>query len=76
VIVLWLLGPGILLWRYASRIARMLETDNIEHMEDALEAQKSFWMFIGISALILLVLSVCTILLVVVLALIGMIVSR
>jgi len=46
--------PAILLWRYGSRIGRMLATASVSELEGALEAQKSFWKFIGIFAIALI----------------------
>jgi Family of unknown function (DUF5362) len=48
--------PSLLLFRYASAIGRALGGETVSGVEDALEAQKSFWKFLGITALIVLVL--------------------
>jgi hypothetical protein len=45
-------GAGLFLNRYASRIADLLQTRRSSDLEAALEAQKSFWRFVGILALI------------------------
>jgi len=46
--------PAIFLWRYASRIGRMLSTASVSELEGALEAQKSFWKFIGIMTIVVM----------------------
>lgn len=43
--------PAVFLWRYGRRIGRMLETASVNALEGALEAQKSFWKFMGILAI-------------------------
>jgi len=55
------LGPAVFLGRYASNIARLRMTLRIEDLENALEAQKSFWRFIGIVTVMMLILYVCLI---------------
>ena len=46
--------PSLFLFRYASRIANLRMTRGVEQLEDALAAQKSFWKFVGIAALIVI----------------------
>jgi hypothetical protein len=46
--------PSLFLFRYASAIASMLSEDTVRGMENALEAQKSFWRFIGILTVVML----------------------
>lgn len=46
--------PSLFLFRYASAIASMLSEDTVRGMEKALEAQKSFWRFIGILTVVIL----------------------
>jgi hypothetical protein len=48
--------PSLFLFRYASAIARAIGGETVRGVEDALEAQKSFWRFVGIMAIILLAL--------------------
>jgi hypothetical protein len=52
------LGPAIFLGRYASNIAKLRMTLRADDLESAMEAQKSFWRFAGIVALIVLLLYV------------------
>jgi hypothetical protein len=46
--------PSLFLFRYASGIATMLSEDAVRGMENALNAQKSFWRFVGILTVIIL----------------------
>lgn len=46
--------PSLFLFRYASRIADLRLTRGVEQLENALAAQKSFWKFVGIAALIVI----------------------
>ncbi len=46
--------PSLFLWRYADRIHKLQQSQHVADMESALEAQKSFWRFIGIVAAIIL----------------------
>jgi hypothetical protein len=48
--------PSLLLFRYASAIGRALGGEAVSGVEEALETQKSFWKFLGITAVIVLVL--------------------
>lgn len=48
--------PSLFLFRYASRINTLWMTRSVRQLEDALEAQKSFWKFVGILALVVIVL--------------------
>ncbi len=48
--------PALLLFRYASRINDLWTNRTVRQLEDALEAQKSFWKFVGILALVVIVL--------------------
>jgi hypothetical protein len=47
--------PALYLARYASRIAQLRGSGRVEDLEAALEAQKSYWKFIGILTVIWLV---------------------
>jgi len=51
--VLFYLVPSILLWRYANRINDFLGAANPASFSTALTAQKSFWKYLGILALII-----------------------
>lgn len=42
------LAPALYLFRYASRIFQLEQFGDMARLEDALEAQKSFWRFMGI----------------------------
>jgi hypothetical protein len=48
--------PALLLFRYASRINDLWTNRSVRALEDALEAQKSFWKFVGILMLVVIVL--------------------
>ena len=50
------LGPSVFLWRYANAIAELLQSRIGTQLENALQAQKSFWKFVGIMAAVILVL--------------------
>lgn len=47
--------PALRLWKYASSIAALLATGSVANLEDALNQQRSFWKFIGILMLTVLV---------------------
>lgn len=47
-VILLYLFPAIYLGRYASRIAALLQFGRQQDLESALEAQKSFWKFLGV----------------------------
>ncbi len=47
--------PGIFLWKYADGIRNFLEEKSAGALTTALEAQKSFWRFVGIVALVILI---------------------
>ncbi len=44
--------PAIYLWRYADRIALFIQERSTGTLASALEAQKSFWKFVGILMLV------------------------
>jgi hypothetical protein len=46
--------PSLYLYRYASRIAEFILYGQSEHLDSALEAQKSYWRFMGIMMLVVL----------------------
>jgi hypothetical protein len=48
--------PSLFLLRYASRISDFLDQGTTEALDAALEAQKSFWKFVGIMAAIIMAL--------------------
>ena len=50
--------PAVFLFRYASGIQKALTVDLMSGVEDALRSQKSFWRFVGVLMLILLILQV------------------
>jgi len=47
--------PAIFLYRYADGIKKAITVDLVGGMEDALRSQKSFWRYVGIIALIILI---------------------
>ena len=48
--------PAVLfLSRYASRIARLAASNDPEDLEDALRAQKSFWKYVGILTVVMMI---------------------
>jgi hypothetical protein len=51
--------PTLHLFRYAGGIKRALIHDQVGGMEDALMHQRSFWRFVGILVLIILLLTLC-----------------
>ena len=53
--VLFYLVPSILLWKYANRINDFLGAANPGSFSVALTAQKSFWKYLGIICLIVVV---------------------
>jgi hypothetical protein len=59
--------PALFLGRYASRIGNLAASSRTEDLENALDAQKSFWKFMGILTSIVLVLY----LLLIIVAIIG-----
>jgi len=50
--------PGIKLWKYASRIAALMYTRAEIDLEAALNEQRAFWKFAGISMIVLIALYV------------------
>jgi hypothetical protein len=60
--------PSLFLFRYASRINALWTTRSVRQLEDALEAQKSFWKFVGILMLVVIVLYLLGIVLAIMLA--------
>ncbi len=46
--------PAIFLWRYGRSIGRMLDSASVNELEGALEAQKSFWKFTGVAAIVVM----------------------
>jgi hypothetical protein len=50
--------PSVFLSRYASDIARLRASLRVQDLEEALASQKSFWKFMGIATLLMLILYV------------------
>jgi hypothetical protein len=48
--------PVLFLHRYASRIARLAASGAPDDLEDALRAQKSFWKYVGILTVVVMIL--------------------
>ncbi len=46
--------PGVFLWAYANRIRVFLDQRTPGTLASALESQKSFWRFVGISLLVIM----------------------
>jgi hypothetical protein len=46
--------PGLFLSRYASRISILVGSGRADDLESALEAQKSFWKFVGIAVAVVI----------------------
>ncbi|MBI4911111.1 MAG: DUF4339 domain-containing protein [Acidobacteria bacterium] len=61
VIALIQFPPVIFLNRYASRIGDLTATESSEDLEAALGAQKSFWKFVGVFTLVMIILYVLAI---------------
>jgi hypothetical protein len=47
--------PGVKLWKYAGSIAMLIQSGRDEDLVAALNQQRSFWKFVGILVLIMLV---------------------
>jgi len=58
--------PAFYLWNYGSRIGQFLRSGSMMMAESALEAQKSFWKFVGIMTLIVIGVYVVALLVVVI----------
>jgi hypothetical protein len=50
--------PAFLLMKFGSSIGKFLQTGSTDHADTALEAQKSFWKFIGIMTIIAMALGI------------------
>ena len=48
--------PGLKLTKYGSAIGRLLQTRAVADLDSALEQQKSFWKFAGITSIVMVVL--------------------
>lgn len=46
--------PSLFLGQYASRIGDFLQSGTLESLDAALEAQKKFWRFVGIMAIVVI----------------------
>ncbi|MBN1569344.1 MAG: hypothetical protein JXA73_15970 [Acidobacteria bacterium] len=56
--ILGYLVPGILLFRYASAIKALQSSRSAQVLENALKHQKSFWRYLGILTIILLIIGI------------------
>ena len=54
-VLLFYLVPSLLLWRYGRQIGRFLESRSPDGLADAITAQKSFWRYVGILMLVIMV---------------------
>jgi hypothetical protein len=48
------LYPGVKLWKYASSIARLMQTQSEADLVAALDQQRGFWKFIGVMVTIII----------------------
>jgi len=62
------IAPGVFLWPYANRIDVFMRHKTPSTLASALESQKSFWRFVGIVTLVVIVIYALMLLLVVVFA--------
>jgi len=53
--------PSFYLYKYSTSIADFLKSNGPLHLESALSYQKSFWKFVGITALIMMTLTILAI---------------
>lgn len=60
------LYPGVKLWKYASAIARLMQSHQEEDLVHALDQQRGFWRFIGIIIVTFIALYIVTIAVVIV----------
>jgi len=63
--------PAIFLWQYADRIALLMHERSAGALASALQAQKSFWKFVGIAILVIMGLYAVGIVFAIVAAVIG-----
>ncbi|MFT7641128.1 MAG: hypothetical protein ACI9G1_002873 [Pirellulaceae bacterium] len=71
VMALLYIVPAIFLWKYASQIAIFLGDRSASTLASALESQKSFWKFVGVVMLVIIILYGVGIIFAIVLALIS-----
>ncbi|MEM9081342.1 MAG: DUF5362 family protein [Verrucomicrobiota bacterium] len=48
------LFPSLKLWKYGSHIKNFVDSQSINDLEAALDAQRSFWKFVGIMVLLVI----------------------
>lgn len=46
--------PGMKLWKYANRIGDLVLSGNATDLESALNEQRSFWKFLGVTTLVIM----------------------
>lgn len=63
--------PSLKLWKYGRHIAALLGSNSMTDLEAALDAQRSFWKFVGILVCVAIALYIVGIILVVVIAASG-----
>lgn len=68
--------PSMYLLRYASRISTFLDEGSVVTLDAALEAQKSFWKFVGILMAIILGIYGLVLVFAVIFGMVGWVVSR
>ncbi len=64
--------PAMKLWKYASRIAVLLDSGHPVELEAALNEQRKFWKFMGVVTIVVMVLYLVAIIVAVVLGATGM----
>lgn len=47
--------PAIKLWKYGSHIVTLMSSNSVTDLEAALDCQRSFWKFVGIMVIIMIV---------------------
>jgi divalent metal cation (Fe/Co/Zn/Cd) transporter len=65
------LAPGVYLGRYAARISDTINMRREDSLEKAIEAQKSFWKFVGILFLLMIGLWVLGIVIAIIVAILN-----
>lgn len=63
--------PGLFLFRYANRIRDFMNSSHNQFLDAALEAQKSFWKFVGILTMVSIILSILFVFLGIVAGILG-----
>jgi hypothetical protein len=56
--------PGVLLWKYGSRIGDFVLTPNIQRLQNAMESQLTFWRALGQMIIVVIGLNVAILILI------------